>query len=81
MDLVRLESAKSNYDDRAPAPIVFKRRSVSVGNGSGVTSSASGEMFAGTARERLLAEGDRAPVLEVVDHKALTGAAARPTTP
>jgi len=73
---IRLDNAKSSHDERPGEPIVFRRLSVAVGNGSGFAPSASGEPSACSPREHLQAEGDRAPVLEVLNHKSRVAAAA-----
>lgn len=73
--LIRLDSAKTSHAERPNAPILLKRISVAVGNGNGSAPSSSGELFEDSPRERLEADGDRAPVLQVVDHRGLAAAA------
>jgi len=73
--LIRLDYAKISHDSMPAGPIVFRRLSVPVGNGAGGRPGSAGEIFGGSPRERLRAEGDRAPVLELVDVKARAVAA------
>ena len=65
---IRLDYSKVSHDQKPSTPIVFRRLSAPVGNGAGAASL--DELFKSGPRERLEAEGDFAPVLEVVDIKA-----------
>lgn len=73
--LIRLDYAKVSHDRKPSDTIVFRRVSASVGNGSGVRPSSAGALFENSPREALRLSGDFAPVLELVDVKALAAAA------
>jgi hypothetical protein len=70
--LIRLDYAKISHDRKPSAPLVFKRMSVAVGNGSGVRPAAAGALFDEDPRAALQATGDFAPVLDLVKIKART---------
>lgn len=70
-DLIRLDYAKVSHDAKPPGPIVFRRRSVPVGNGAGVDRKAADAFFDHDPAAALRAIGDRAPVLEHVDVRML----------
>ena len=74
--LIRLDYSKVSHDRKPSDAIVFRRTSAPVGNSSGELPGTAGEIFAGGPREQLRARGDYAPVLELVDIKARTAAAA-----
>ncbi|WP_177282639.1 AAA family ATPase [Devosia enhydra] len=77
--LIRLDYAKVSHDRKPPDPIVFKRKSCPVGNGSGMRPADAVALFDANPAEALRIAGDEAPVLEVVDTKALIAAVkARP---
>lgn len=67
---IRLDYSKVSHDQKPTEPIVFRRVSAPVGNGRGVPAGQPNELFAGNPRARLLADGDYAPVLEMVDVRA-----------
>lgn len=69
--LIRLDYAKVSHDRKPTDPIVFRRVSVPVGNGQGVTPTVASAMFEENPREALRLTGDYAPVLEPVNVKAL----------
>ncbi|WP_425069968.1 AAA family ATPase [Reyranella sp.] len=73
--LIRLDYSKVSHDRRPTEPLVFRRVSAPVGNGAGAAGSAAA-VFDGPPREALRLGGDRAPVLELIDHRALVAAAA-----
>lgn len=79
-DLIRLDYAKVSHDRKPSEPIVFRIVSAPVGNGAGGTESdAASTFFPDDPREAHRQRGDYAPVLDLVDHKALTASAkARP---
>ncbi|ACI57427.1 hypothetical protein Rleg2_4165 [Rhizobium leguminosarum bv. trifolii WSM2304] len=70
--LIRLDYAKTSHDRKPTAPIVFRRVSVSVGNGSGANPAAAAALFDENPRQALLASGDFAPVLDIVKVETLT---------
>ncbi len=70
---IRLDYSKVSHDQKPADPIVFRRLSAPVGNGKGAA--ALDDIFGGGPRDALQAEGDKAPVLEVVDIKARVAAA------
>ena len=74
--LIRLDYAKVSHDRRPTDPIVFRRTSAPVGNGQGVGYASANAMFDNRPRDLLLATGDHAPVLEIVDLQSLRQAAA-----
>lgn len=74
--LIRLDYAKVSHDRKPSEPIVFRIISAPVGNGRAELPADAGKLFADDPREALRLEGDRAPVLELVDHKALSARAA-----
>ncbi len=74
--LIRLDFSKTSHDRKPREPIVFRRRSAPVGNGSVQDVASAADHFAGTPREQLQARGDFAPVLELVDIKARIAATA-----
>jgi hypothetical protein len=73
--LVRLDYAKRTLTKPGNETVVFKRMSVSVGNGTGRLPQGVDDLFSASPLARLEAEGDSAPVLEVIDVKARAGAA------
>lgn len=73
--LVRLDYAKRTLTKPGNETVVFKRMSVSVGNGTGRLPQGGDDLFSASPLARLEAEGDSAPVLDVVDIKARAGAA------
>lgn len=75
-DMIRVDYSKVSHDRKPRQPAVFRRRSAPVGNGSapGVPAEAA-EFFAGSPHEALVRSGDHAPVLELVDHRALSASA------
>lgn len=79
---IRLDYAKVSHSSAPTDPIVFRRVSAPVGNGTGDRQVAPGEMFGSTPREELEIRGDCAPVLEIVDFKAriVEAAASKATT-
>ena len=77
--LIRLDYAKVSHDQKPVEPIVFRRLSTPVGNGSGAKLASADALFPDDPQEALKAAGDHAPVLELVDHRAL--AKARPGRP
>jgi hypothetical protein len=72
---VRLDYAKRTLSKPGNETVVFKRASVSVGNGTGRLPQGVDNLFSASPLARLEAEGDTAPVLEVVDVKARTATA------
>ncbi|WP_158032265.1 AAA family ATPase [Rhizobium rhizosphaerae] len=70
--LIRLDYAKISHDRKPSVPLVFKRMSVSVGNGCGVRPGAAGALFDDDPRAALQAAGDFAPVLDLVKIEART---------
>ncbi|WP_187972468.1 AAA family ATPase [Aquibium microcysteis] len=66
-DLVRIDFAKVSHGRKPKTPIVLRRFNVSVGNGQGMPAVAAEALFRDSPLERLRAEGDYAPVLDVVD--------------
>ncbi|MER8536060.1 helicase RepA family protein [Mesorhizobium sp. M1005] len=72
--LIRLDYAKVSHNRKPTEPTVFRRLSMPVNNGSGISSGAAAELFQDDPAERLKAEGDFAPVLELVDVKSRVGA-------
>ncbi|MER9654403.1 helicase RepA family protein [Mesorhizobium sp. M0152] len=73
--LIRLDYAKVSHNRKPTEPTVFRRLSVPVNNGVGVPRGAAAALFQDDPAERLKAEGDFAPVLELVDVKSRVGAA------
>ncbi|MER9950216.1 AAA family ATPase [Mesorhizobium sp. M0047] len=73
--LIRLDYAKVSHNRKPTQPTVFRRLSVPVNNGSGIPGGAAAALFQEDPAERLKAEGDFAPVLELVDVKGRAGAA------
>ncbi len=73
--LVRLDYAKISHDRKPSEPIVFRRISAPVGNGQDIEPAAAGKLFDIEPREALRMAGDQAPVLELVDTRALVDAA------
>ncbi|MER9911494.1 helicase RepA family protein [Mesorhizobium sp. M0050] len=71
---IRLDYAKVSHNRKPTEPTVFRRLSVAVNNGSGIPRGAAAAMFQDDPAERLKAEGDFAPVLELVDVKSRVGA-------
>ncbi|KPH09098.1 AAA family ATPase [Rhizobium acidisoli] len=69
--LIRLDYAKTSHDRKPTAPIVFRRVSVPVGNGSGAKPAAAAALFDENPRQALLASGDFAPVLDIVNVETL----------
>lgn len=69
--LVRLDYAKASHGQKPTKPLVFRRRSVPVGNGTGARiGRAAAALFADSPAEALRQNGDDAPVLELVDWEA-----------
>lgn len=68
---IRLDYAKVSHDRRPPEPIILHRASAPVGNGTGARPEAAAMMFNESPREALRISGDFAPVLDIVDHRAL----------
>jgi hypothetical protein len=66
-DYVRLDMSKSSHGRKLDSPIVFKRTSVAVGNGSGVRAESAEALFPDSPAEALRLAGDTAPVLEIID--------------
>ncbi|BBF92129.1 AAA family ATPase [Blastochloris tepida] len=73
--LIRLDYAKVSHDKVPTGPLVFRRVSAPVGNGLGTRPATAEVLFEGNPREALKMAGDFAPVLELVDVKALAAAA------
>jgi len=73
--LVRLDYAKRTLTKPGNETVVLKRLSVPVGNGSGMLPQGTDDLFSASPLARLEAEGDTAPVLEVVDVRARAAAA------
>jgi hypothetical protein len=71
-----MDYAKVTHAEVPPGPIVFKRVSAPVGNGLGIPRTTAAAMFDTNPEEALKAEGDRAPVLELVDVAKLIAAKA-----
>lgn len=69
--LIRIDQSKLSHDKMPNEPIVFRRISVPVGNGNGIRPSTAAALFIDNPREALRVAGDQAPVLEVVDLRAL----------
>ena len=65
--LVRIDYAKVSHGRKPTKPVVMRRLNVAVGNGNGLPPSVASALFDQSPYERLQAEGDYAPVLEVVD--------------
>jgi hypothetical protein len=70
-DLIRLDMSKANYAGKPDEPLVFRRVSVSVGNGSGIRREAAEALDDTNPAEALRMNGDTAPVLDLVDVDAL----------
>jgi hypothetical protein len=70
-DLIRLDYAKANHKKMPRTPRVFRRVSAPVGNGNDIRPSTAAALFIDNPREALRVAGDQAPVLEVVDLRAL----------
>lgn len=68
--MIRLDYAKVSHNRKPSAPIVFRRVSAPVHNGSGLPRGAAAAIFDDDPAARLKAEGDFAPVLELVDVKS-----------
>jgi hypothetical protein len=64
-DHIRLDYAKTSYGQKPRWPILFRRESVSVGNGHGTLQSAD-DLFDLSPAALLAIKGDRAPALRVV---------------
>ncbi|HEY8359115.1 MAG TPA: AAA family ATPase [Ramlibacter sp.] len=75
-DLVRLDYAKVSHGRKPKTATVYRRRSMLVGNGTGIAGDAA--PFAGTALEHFRAVGDDAPVFEVVGLGVKPGDAPEP---
>lgn len=65
--MLRLDYAKVSHSRKPTTPIVMQRIAVPVNNGSGLTRGVASALFDEDPAERLKAEGDFAPVLELVD--------------
>lgn len=68
--MLRLDYAKVSHSRKPTTPIVMQRIAVPVNNGSGLTRGVANALFDESPAERLKAEGDFAPVLELVDISA-----------
>lgn len=66
-NLVRLDDAKMNHTHRPRKPTVFRRKSVAVGNGQGLSPSTAAALYEQSPRQMLEATGDFAPVLVPVN--------------
>jgi len=64
---IRLDYAKVSHSRKPIEPVVFRRVSVAVGNGGGLQLGSAAALFSDDPAARLRAEGDYAPVLELVD--------------
>ncbi|QPC90007.1 AAA family ATPase [Mesorhizobium sp. INR15] len=73
--LIRLDYAKVSHNRKPTEPTVFRRLSVPVNNGAGIPSGVAAALFQDDPAERLKAEGDFAPVLELVDVRSRVGTA------
>ncbi|MFB9983051.1 AAA family ATPase [Mesorhizobium kowhaii] len=73
---IRLDYAKVSHHRKPTEPTVFRRLSVPVNNGGGFPRGVAAALFADDPAERLKAEGDYAPVLELVDVAARSKATA-----
>lgn len=74
--LVRLDYSKTSHGRKPTKPLVFRRRSVLVGNGAGVPlGRAADALFEDDPAEALRQNGDDAPVLELVDWEGAARAA------
>ncbi|WP_292600482.1 AAA family ATPase [Mesorhizobium sp.] len=65
--MLRLDYAKVSHSRKPTTPIVMQRIAVPVNNGSGLSRGVASALFDDDPAERLKAEGDFAPVLELVD--------------
>lgn len=75
-DMIRVDYSKVSHDRKPREPAVFRRRSAPVGNGSAPSIPVeAAEFFAADPHEALVRSGDHAPVLELVDHRALSASA------
>ena len=72
---IRLDYAKVSHSRKPIEPVVFRRVSIAVGNGDGLQPGTAAALFADDPAARLKAEGDYAPVLELVDIAARAKAA------
>lgn len=70
--LIRLDYSKLSHERKPATPLVFRRVSAPVGNGSGVRAEAGAALFDQDPRAALEMAGDNAPVLELVDIASLT---------
>jgi hypothetical protein len=70
--LIRIDHGKLNHGEKLSGPLVYRRVSVPVGNGSGVRPEAAAALFDQDPRAALEMAGDMAPVLELVDIATLT---------
>lgn len=70
-ELIRVDYAKMSYARKLERPIIFRRLSVPVGNGSGSDQTTADAFFEDDPAAALRAVGDTAPVLEIVDVQAL----------
>ncbi|MBZ9889465.1 helicase RepA family protein [Mesorhizobium sp. BR1-1-3] len=68
--MLRLDYAKVSHSKKPTTPIVMQRIAVPVNNGSGLPRGVASALFDEDPAERLKAEGDFAPVLELVDIKS-----------
>lgn len=64
---VRLDYSKVSHGRKPSKPIVFRRLSREVGNGSGLSKGVAAALFDDSPHEQLKVSGDFAPVLEIVD--------------
>lgn len=76
--LIRLDYSKLSHDRKPTDPLIFRRRAVSVGNGSGVRPETAATLFEQDPRAALEMAGDSAPVLELVDVATLKSEGGRP---
>lgn len=74
--LIRLDYSKLSHERKPTTPLVFRRVTVSVGNGSGVRPEAAAALFDQEPRAALEMAGDNAPVLELVDTATLAASTA-----
>ncbi|MCO5089875.1 AAA family ATPase [Bosea sp. (in: a-proteobacteria)] len=70
--LIRIDHGKLNHGEKLSTPLVYRRVSVPVGNGSGVRPEAAAALFDQDPRAALEMAGDMAPVLELVNIATLT---------
>ncbi|OLP60343.1 hypothetical protein BJF93_15410 [Xaviernesmea oryzae] len=66
-ELIRLDYSKISHDRKPAVPQIFRRESVPVGNGTGIGSAKPAILFEADPFAALQQQGDRAPVLLLVD--------------